>query len=379
MTTKKGLIVLIVALIFGVETFAQEDKKERVGQVSFFYPIGTSGVHSLGYSNRFSFNIIGGINGGVNGFELSSVLNINNGDVDGVQVAGVSNLTLGNSSGAIISGVLNISESHKGFQLSTVNVAYGEMTGMQTGVVNLTKEVKGAQLSTINLTSGEVDGAQIGVVNVAKEVKGVQLSTVNLAAKEMDGAQIGVVNVAGKSKGFQLGVINIANGADSILPVGLVNIVKDGYYGFELSTNELLLSSFSFKMGVEKFHTMFRVGFGSFNDNLLFSKGVGLGTIIPVKDDHKVNVEVICDQIIYDKNWDDNLNLLNQLNINYQYQITDCLAVKAGPSIKTYVTNQKVNNEFDTIDVPYTIFEDTGKKVKTSVWIGFNAGIVLSL
>jgi hypothetical protein len=38
-----------------------------------------------------------------------------------------------------------------------------------------------------------------------------------------------------------------------------------------------------------------------------------------------------------------------------------------------------VNGKFNTIDVPYTIFEDAGRKVKTSGWVGFNAGIVVSL
>lgn len=351
MTTTKSLVFLIVAMIFGLKAFAQEEKTERPVQISFIYPIGTNGLNSINYSNKFSLNIIYGLNGGVNdGIELGSVLNINKGNVKGIQLAGVSNLTWGNSNGAIISGVLNTGSSHEGVQLSTINVV-----------------------------SEKITGAQMGVINVAKEIKGIQLSTINVASKKMDGAQIGLINLAKVSKGVQVGLINIANNADSIIPFGLINVVKGGYYAFELSTNELLLSNLAFKMGVKKFHTFFRVGVGSFNNKRLFTTGGGFGSIIPIKDNHKLNIELICDRIIYDNNWsDEGLNLLNQLSFAYQYQITDFFAVKAGPSIRNYLTNQKINGEFNTIKVPYTILENTFGEVKSSTWIGFNVGVVIS-
>jgi hypothetical protein len=133
-------------------------------------------------------------------------------------------------------------------------------------------------------------------------------------------------------------------------------------------------------MGIEKFYTIFRAGIGAFNSKNNFSIGMGFGSIIPIKENHKINLELICDNLHYDNNWNgDDLNLLNQFNLNYQYQITDCIAVKAGPGIRIYVTDQKMDDEFGTIDIPYTIFESVGSKVKTSGWLGFNAGVVISL
>lgn len=396
MATKKSLIVLIVVMMFGAITYAQE---ERLAQVSFVYPIGTGGVDAVSYSNKFSLNIIGGINGGVNGIELGSVFNVNQGDVNGAQLSGVCNLTSGSSTGIILSGVanvtlqsskgamssgvLNTSKSHDGALVSGVfNIVQDSSTGaMVSGVLNTSKSHDGASVSGVfNVIRGASNGAMIsGVLNYSGSHEGLQLSTINIASKEMNGAQIGVINVSNKSKGTQFGVINIANSADSIIPIGIISVVKGGYFAFELSSNELLLTNLSYKMGVEKFHTIFRAGIGMSNSKEHISYGMGFGSIFTIKDNHKLNVELVCDQLIYNKNWEGDLNLMNHLNINYQYQITDFLSVKAGPSLRNYVTDRKINGEFNTIQVPYTIFERTGETVKTSTWIGFNAGVVISI
>jgi hypothetical protein len=333
MTTKKCLAVLIVMVVFGAKIFSQE---EKTAQVSFIYPISTSGTNSTNYSNKLSFNTIAGINGGVNGFELGSVLNINKGAVIGLQIAGVSNLTNNNSKGTIISGVAN----------KTNNDSKGTMI---SGVVNSSESHQGLQLSALNIVKERLKGIQLGAINIAKEVKGTQL-----------------------------GLINIANNGDEIVPIGIINAIKGGYYALELSTNELLFSNITFKMGVEKFHTLLRGGIGSYNGESVLGVGMGFGSIIPIKNNHKLNIELICDDIMYDYKME-GINLLNQLNIHYQYQITNFLAVKAGPGIRSYVTDQKVNGEFNTLDIPYTILESTGDKIKTSSWVGFNAGVIISL
>jgi len=396
MATKKSLLVLIVVMMFGAVTFAQE---ERIAQVSFVYPIGTGGVDAVDYSNKFSLNIIGGINGGVNGIELGSVFNVNHGDVNGAQLSGVCNLTSGNSNGIILSsvanitqqsskgimsaGVLNTSKSHDGALVSGVaNVIQESSNGaMISGVLNTSKSHDGVSLSGISNVSWESsNGAMIsGVVNYSGSHKGLQFSTLNIASKEMSGAQIGVINIASKAKGTQFGLINIASNTDSIIPIGLISVVKGGYFAFELSSNELLLSNLSYKMGVEKFHTIFRAGIGMSGSKENISTRMGFGSIIPIKDNHKLNIEIICDQLVYKNNWEGNLNLLSQLNLNYHYEITDFLSVKAGPSLRNYITDQKINGEFNTFEVPYTIFENTGDIIKTSTWIGFNAGVVISI
>ena len=336
METIKRLSILFFAVLAVINTNAQEKKAV---QVAFIYPVGTAGTNSVDYTNNFSFNIIGGFNGGVNGFELGSVANINKGDVNGCQISGVCNMTSGDSKGLIISGVTNLTKNQS----------------------------KGVEIS--------------GVANVSGSHKGLQLSTINFVKDYLSGSQIGIVNYARKGKGVQFGVVNVCSVDDDVLPIGIFSVVKNGYYAFEVSTNELFITSLSYKMGKEKLHSIFRAGIGEHNNESVFSTGFGFGSIIPIKGNHKLNMELICDALHYDWKWGDNkLNLLNQLNLNYQYQVTKHFAIKAGPSLKTFVTNQKENGEFvDVIKIPHTLFEHVGEKYKVAGWLGLNAGIVFSL
>jgi len=348
----KRLSILFFAVLVGINANAQE---KRAVQVTFLYPVGTAGTNSVDYANNFSFNIIGGLNGGVNGFELGSVANINKGDVNGCQISGVCNVTSGDSKGGIISGVCNMT--------------LGDSKGLIiSGVTNLTKgQSKGVEVS--------------GVANVSDSHEGLQLSTVNFVKDHLSGSQIGVVNYAKKGKGLQLGVVNICGDDDGVLPIGLFNVVKNGYYAFEVSTNELFITSLSYKMGKEKFHSIFRAGIGEHNNKSVFSTGFGFGSILPIKGNSKLNMELICDALHYNWKWGDNrMNLLNQFNLNYQYQVTKHFAIKAGPSFKTFVTNQKEDGEFfDVIKMPHTLFEHAGGKYEVAGWIGFNVGAVFSL
>ena len=336
METIKRLSILFFAVLAVINTNAQEKKAV---QVAFIYPVGTAGANSVDYTNNFSFNIIGGLNGGVNGFELGSVANINKGDVNGCQISGVCNMTSGDSKGLIISGVTNLTKNQS----------------------------KGVEIS--------------GVANVSGSHKGLQLSTINFVKDYLSGSQIGIVNYAKKGKGVQFGVVNVCSVDDDVLPIGIFSVVKNGYYAFEVSTNELFITSLSYKMGKEKLHSIFRAGIGEHNNESVFSTGFGFGSIIPIKGNHKLNMELICDALHYDWKWGDNkLNLLNQFNLNYQYQVTKHFAIKAVPSLKTFVTNQKDNGEFvDVIKIPHTLFEHVGEKYKVAGWLGLNAGIVFSL
>lgn len=336
MKTRKRLSILFFAVLAGMNINAQEKK---AAQFSFIYPVGTAGTKSAAYTNNFSFNIIGGLNGGVNGFELGSVANIDKGDVIGCQISGGCNITLGDSKGLVLSGVTNLTRNKS----------------------------KGVEFS--------------GVANVSGSHAGLQLSTVNFVKDDLSGSQIGVVNYAKKGKGVQFGFINVCSNEDHILPIGIFNVVRNGYYAFEVSTNELFITTLSYKMGKEKLHSIFRVGIGEHNDKSVFNTGFGFGSIIPISGHHKLDMELICDALHYNWKWGDNkMNLLNQFNVNYQYQVTKYLAVQAGPSFKTFITNQKENEEFvDVIGMPHILFEHTGEKNKVSGWIGFNVGVVFSL
>ncbi len=327
-------------LFLTINLIAQETDsiKTRKAQVSFAYPIGSNGMASLNYSNNFSFNILYGLNGGLNGFELGSILNYNKGKVIGFQLAGVSNITTNNSKGFLLSGVSNINMGHS-------------------------------------------DGVVIsGVLNYSNQnSKGFQFSTINFATNEFGGFQLGVVNYAKKLKGIQLGVINILDDGEKGLPIGIVSIVKNGYFEFELTGGEVIYSNLSYKMGVERFYTIYKVGYSTYKNNPVYSYGLGFGGNIPISDNQNISIDLTSNNITYNNKWDSKLNLLNKADFNYKYNFNKKLSLLVGPSFNVYITQEKVDGEYGTLNVPYTIHTKEYTSSKLFMWIGFNAGLSFKL
>src|SRR5690606_29239387 len=103
----------------------------RPFQISFTPGLGTHGRLSPQVINHFSLNILGGYNGGVDGFEVGGLFNINKKDVQYFQAAGVFNLTGGRMNGFQVAGVNNtVLDSVSGAQVAGVNnMVKGNFTG----------------------------------------------------------------------------------------------------------------------------------------------------------------------------------------------------------------------------------------------------------
>ena len=331
MTKTKKVQVLFLILAISVSLIsAEEAVNKRTGQLSFFYPMGTNGAQAMEYSNSYSLNIVFGMNGGVDAFELGGVGNYNSGDVRGVQIAGVSNINMGETSGFQLAGVTNTNLSNSSGLIwsGTLNTVFGNS--------------RGVMISNINVTSGE-----------------------------MKGLQVGTVNYAAKSEGVQLGLINVAaEGADS-LPIGLINYVKDGYFAVEASAGEILYGNVRYKMGVERFYTIFSAGSTVDERDPVFSYGLGWGTLIPLAEGYKLVLEATCNEILYDYDWDEGVNLLNKLDMNLQIAMGDHLSLFAGPSFNVYVTDE----EDHTLTAPYTFFDEMYDETRVQMWVGANAGL----
>jgi hypothetical protein len=82
--------------------------------------------------------------------------------------------------------------------------------GLSLLVHQSSKFVCGAQIATIgNVVGGPVEGAQLAnIFNYAHDVKGMQGSLVNVAFGQVRGVQVGLVNVADDSD-FSFGLINV--------------------------------------------------------------------------------------------------------------------------------------------------------------------------
>lgn len=151
---KNILPITVILFMLGISAVAQEKQEEKHSkfQASFGYPLGSHGS-STDYVNDFSFNVLYGLNGGVNGFELGGIFNHNSGNVRGVQIAGVANIN---------------KQDTQGFQWSVANATFGNLNGFQFGVLNYAKEVKGLQLGIINFRENGDDGLSLGIFNIVK-------------------------------------------------------------------------------------------------------------------------------------------------------------------------------------------------------------------
>ncbi|MCT4589659.1 MAG: hypothetical protein N4A71_17690 [Carboxylicivirga sp.] len=362
MTTKLMTLTLLLMMLIGLK--AQETKTISPAQVTFAYPLGTNGQQSKNITNRFSFNVLYGINGGVKSFELGGIGNQNQGDVQGFQLAGISNITDGSSSGAVISGITNITT--------------GSVDGMQlTGIANVNNgTAKGAQIAGIANISGDVTNGLMlsGIANVsAANVTGMQLSLINTTHGDMNGFQLGLVNYAKKIKGFQLGLINVADSIDGVA-LGLISYTRDGYFAIEASNSEVMHANLSYKMGTSYLYNIYNLGYGRYNNKDVYSYGLGLGTLVPLHQRHSLAIEGITNHIAYDNEWDE-VNLLTKLNLTYQFRLTKCISLIGGPSLNLYISDVMVDGKYGTLDMPKTFWDHKGNKNMHYAWLGYNIGI----
>lgn len=362
----------ILVFLISINLVAQENNslKSRKVQVTFAYPIGSNGMSSMEYSNNFSFNILYGLNGGVNGAEIGSIVNYNKGEVKGFQFSGVSNINTGYSKGFLLSGVSNISmDSTTGTFIS--------------GVLNYSKQnSEGFLLSGFsNICKASATGVFIsGVLNYSGQPsRGFQLATTNIVTNEFKGIQLGFFNYAKKLKGIQLGVFNYLSDGEGALPIGIFNIVKNGYYEFELTGGEVIYANLNYKMGVERFYTIFKAGYSSLENNPVYSQGLGFGGNIPISEKQKISIDLSANQIVYNNNWQSDLNMLNKADFNYKYSVSGKFSLLIGTSFNIYATKEKVDGEYGTLNIPYSIYTTEWSHGKSFMWFGLNAGLALKL
>lgn len=382
----KHLFLFIAAtiLMFGNKIASAQTEKEQDLQISFIYPIGSGGISSINNVYKNSLNILGGINGGINGVEIGSLFNINKGNVEGAQIGGLFNFTTGQSQGGIIAGIANINGGNtKGALIAGVaNACNSDVECAQiAGCVNLARNIDGAQISVINIATESVSGAQVGVINHTKTMDlkpSVQVGVIN-TAKAINGTQVGVINSSKKIKGSQIGVINACDSISNGIPIGVISFVRHGYFAFEIGTSELLNGTISYKMGTEHFYNIFKVGMGSFDGKTNFVTGYGIGSLVNIKNPHQLAFELISNHVVHDGKWADHINTINTLSARYKYNFNKNLSFVVGPTANLYITDQKIGNDFGNIHTPYTLYKKIHNGKQFSAWVGASAGFVLSL
>ena len=232
--------------------------------------------------NHFSFNVLAGYTGGLEGIEvgafangikrdvrgvqMAGFVNYVGGNVEGGQVAGFGNFNKGVIHGIQVGGAININEQADGVQIAGgFNLNRRISRGYQlAGLFNAGRNIAGGQMAGfLNVSMGNVYFQTAGFCNIAEKTD-VQLS--------------GLVNVAKEVRRFQIGLINVADTVGDF-SFGLLNLIKRGYNKIEFSVGDALYGNIAVKLGTRKFYNIFQVG-TNFKRNLLhngYTWGYGYG------------------------------------------------------------------------------------------------------
>ncbi len=400
-------------------------------QVTFFTPpFSSNGLDNANYVNDISLNLFIGVSGGVDGMELGGFINVDRffvhgfqaagfgnsvgGSLDGVQAAGFYNVVGGDARYVQGAGFINVTgENQYGLQGSGfANIVGNHLTGVQgAGFVNVVggtmTGVQGAGF--INVAGDNTSGLQAaGFMNVAGAFQnGVQASgfgnisgsgKVNLQASgffnvadEVDGVQAaGFINRARYVKGLQAaGFINVVDSIDGI-PVAPFSIVRyNGYQRLEIAASEIQYLQASFRLGVEKFYTIYGMG-KAFGPASRWMYGAGAGTQLPLGERSFVNIEAM----VHHELWmgDDRaprflhhprLNMVNQLGFTYGMHLGDFAEWFIGPTLNLSIAH--IENAEDSyipwepIAPQWTFTDQTYQEgnhlANYAFWIGFRGGL----
>ncbi len=215
------------------------DLKYRKWRVTLFPPLGTNGIAAPKYTAKYSINLLGGYHGGLDGFELGTLINYNKEYASGFQIAGLANATGGNLEGVNIAGLGNFSRSNmSGIQVSGLtNFSGGSLEGLQAaGGINFSSRgMSGLQAAGLaNISKDDIDGLQAaGAFNYSNGfLSGLQGAIgANIARGSVEGLQAsGFLNFAGNDlSGLQAtGGGNIAlDDMEGLMFSGLFNIATE--------------------------------------------------------------------------------------------------------------------------------------------------------
>lgn len=329
-------ILSVLGLLSVFSAFSQESVN-RDFQLGLVTPLGTNGVESYSTTNKVSVNILGGQSSGNTCFEFGGLYNVNKNYTKGFQFAGLMNYSGCGEHASQFAGITNI-------------MPKGTSPFQFAGIANVADEADGLQFA--------------GIANVADKVNGLQFA--------------GIVNVAREVNGVQFGLINVAEECDGV-SVGLINVVKkDGKHEFELSFSESLNTAVSFKLGTDKFYTIFSGAVNYIYNPVEYAAGIGFGTHINWKNDWSNQIEIIGYGVTDGGCFDyDGVNMLAQLKLPISKQISKHFKVFAGPvfnvSISDCADNDLVHGAANLS--PWKMWNFSSGKTQVNGWIGLVAGV----
>lgn len=355
---------------------------KKVAQFSFVTPLGTSWINTPGTIFNFSFNLVGGVTGGVHGLEMATGFNVNRYEVKGAQFAAGFNITGTNQNYTVES---KNAQFAAGFNITMKGLSTqfaGGFNFADRSTVQAAAGFNAARHAHAQLAGGanvaRKAGAQIaGGANVSDTTVFQMAGGVNVANKSS--CQISVVNVT-KRGGFQMGIVNVRDTADGV-PFGLINIVrKGGVLEFGVEGSEFIHASLTFRSGVRKLYTIWSIGMG-FSD-LFFAPGFGLGSSFLWKNRIGMNFELSYHQLFNAEISDGYNNFEHYFETSYynalirfaplvNLRIVDHFKIFLGPTFNLMIQNSDTDRFFE---LPYSFYSYQMDDTKLDFWIGFSGG-----
>lgn len=337
------------------------DQLQRKTQVSLIPYVGSNGKLSGKTTVDYSFNTIGGFNGGVRILEIGGVFNLDWDSVSYLQIAGVFNKVGGHQQGLQFAGVTNINKSNvHGAQFAGIaNITKGEVIGAQSaGVVNFVDGFTGAQF------------AGIGNYSYKSSIGGQFAGVFNKSEGTFVGAQVaGIMNVADHIDGAQIGLINISESIEGI-PVGFFSYSKMGLHQLEVSTNEVFHANLAFKTGVKQFYNSFIGGVRFEGENPTFGLGYGVGTSIDLTRKTSIFFDMQA-MHLQRKTAILRPNGLAKFTLSFQWQLSPVFAIAVGPSFNALVAEDSFfpGNDFNSL-APYSLYSYSENGNNLQLWAG---------
>lgn len=385
MTSFRNL--LLVLTLFGLISNPSLAQKSNIkAQFSLLPSMSTNGDSAQFYTNNLSFNLFGGVNGGVKGFELGVFANILNEDLEGAQISGITNIVHGQSSALQVAGIYNYcGQEFQGFQIGGIaNVADSMLTGLQAGgIFNHAENVYGAQITGVSGKADSLVGIQAtGLGGMADHLVGLQVSGIVNMSKSITGMQIaGLVNKTGTLTGVQIGLINISDSVAGGIPIGLLSFSKNGYKAVDISYNEIFPATLSLKTGVDGFYNILSASSNFDEQSHLWAVGYGVGSRFHITKKTLFEFEAIVSQLSENK-FEEEVNLLGRFNVNFAVQLGQCAEIYAGPSFNVYASQvyNADTKQYGHAIAPANVFYeeviyDFNKPTYFQAWVGLQAGI----
>jgi hypothetical protein len=336
----------------------------------------TIGIQTAGVANL--------VNNGMKGIQTSGVVSIANVGMKGIQTSGIINMVNNQMSGIQLSGIVNtVNGETKGIQASGLaNITNGEMKGIQVSGFNLVNGgMKGLHVSGIaNLVNGGMKGIQVsGIANlVSDEMKGIQIAGIGNGFSNMTGLQIGgIYNRVNTLRGLQVGLVSVNDTIAKGISLSLVNIVKRGFYKeWEFSFSDYANVALSYKMGMQKFYTIYTAGVNFIEDNL-WIVGLGFGNRTPIGNRFDFQPELISFNY-FPTNFKDIQNTFaTRLKFGLVYRLNEKYSLSLAPSVYV-MTAQKDNNpnsEFYKISPLGALYTNESDNKQTTIGVGISIGL----